>query len=162
MCIIFTSCFHVCLCTFTHTVGIAGVIHSSEQPLAYSAEKGLASAKAVSNQPTYKREGDMQHQPFASVMQMTEVKQTAYQCRNWQLCRSTDDLPVQGSVTTHTGDYTACTLNKEDGAVHCPPYSKYLQLTKARTPCILHGILAFMLAPTYRPGPLPAKYCQHQ
>lgn len=95
MCIIFTSCFHVCLCAFTHTVGIAGVIHSSEQPLAYSAEKGLASAKAVSNQLTYKREGDVQHRPFAAVMQMTEVKQTAYRCRDWQLCRSTDDLPVQ-------------------------------------------------------------------
>ena len=70
MCIIFTFCFHVCLCAFTHTVGIAGVIHSSEQPLAYSAEKGLASAKAVSNQLTYKREGDVQHRPFAAVMQM--------------------------------------------------------------------------------------------
>ena len=76
MCIIFTSRFHVCLCAFTHTVGIAGVIHSSEQPLAYSAEKGLASAKAVSNQPTYKREGDVQHQPFASVMQMAYTKRS--------------------------------------------------------------------------------------
>ena len=85
-----------------------------------------------------------------------------YPCRSEQLRRPVGNLPVQDQAAAHTGDYAACTLNKEDGALHRLPYSKYLQLTKARTPCNMHGVLAFVLAPTYRPGPLPAKYCQHQ
>ena len=56
--------------------------------------------------------------------------------RDWQLRRPVGDLPVQDQAATHTGDYAACTLNKEDCAVHCPPYSKYLQLTTEKTSCI--------------------------
>ena len=75
------------------------------------------------------------------------------------------DLPAQGLVSAHTEDYTACALNtgRTMHSVVLPfPYSKYRPLTKRETTMQRIVVSLFVLAPTYRPGPLPAKYCQHQ